>query len=130
MIAVDTNVLVRILIDEPAANTQVKTARAFARKNAKLFIPQVVQIELVWVLTGAYTADKHEIVTLLEHLANNESFIIQNEAQFLAALSLFKNTNVGFADCLIAIESEQQDCALVTFDKKLSKLPNVKLLET
>lgn len=128
MFVIDTNVLVRILLEEPGSSVQVKLARAFAKKQAKLFVPQIVQVELVWVLSGTYEVAKNEIITVLEHLANNEAFLLQNEDQFLEALHLLKTSNVDFSDCLILAESQNAGYSVVTFDKKFSKLPKVKVL--
>lgn len=47
MIAVDTNILVRILIDDPSAFKQMDLAKALLKKARQAFVPQIVQIELV-----------------------------------------------------------------------------------
>jgi len=128
MIAIDTNVLVRVLIDDIAQIEQVKLARQFVEKHSQLFISQLVQAELVWVLDYSYKFTKSEIVYFLKHLSENASFILQYEDQFVAALQLFQESNVNFSDCLILQASRDEGCQLVTFDKKLSKLSQVKLL--
>lgn len=64
MEAVDTNVLVRILIEDEQQKEQVKKARRFAKKAANLFIPQIVQVELVWVLDAAYDLEKEAIIEI------------------------------------------------------------------
>ena len=58
MIAVDTNILVRLLIDDPSSLEQMDMAKALLRKARQVFVPQIVQIELVWVLESAYSFDK------------------------------------------------------------------------
>ncbi len=50
MIAVDTNVLVRILADDPGQPAQVQAARRLAGGAKQVFVPTVVQVETVWVL--------------------------------------------------------------------------------
>lgn len=128
MIAVDTNVLVRILIDDNKQKHQTLLAREFAKKNVCVFVAQLVQIELVWVLNSAYELEKTEIVGILKHLYENEAFVLQFEDHFIAGLHLYETTNAGFADCIIAIESNHTNCDVITFDKKFAKLPRVKLL--
>lgn len=128
MIAVDTNVLVRILIDDDGAIHQVKTARQFAKKHKKLFIPQLVQVELVWVLSSAYELEKSEIVPILLHLYENNAFILQRAKQFEDALYLYQTFNADFSDCLIQAESIDAGYEIATFDKKFAKLSQVKLL--
>jgi len=50
MIAVDTNLLVRILADDPDQPVQVDAARALASQSQQVFVPLIVQVETVWVL--------------------------------------------------------------------------------
>jgi len=128
MQAVDTNVLIRILITDDEQPEQVKSARQFAKKAKKLFVPQIVQVELVWVLDAAYELDKSEIVPVLHHLRVNEAFQLQNETEFSEALSLYEINNVDFSDALILVESKNKNCDVITFDKKFSRLANVKYL--
>lgn len=54
MQAVDMNVLIRILVTDDKQLDQVRLARQFAKKAKILFVPQIVQVELVWVLEAAY----------------------------------------------------------------------------
>ncbi len=127
MIAADTNLLVRILVDDPGQPEQVAIARRIACEAKQVFVSQIVAVELVWVLQAAYKLDKVTVVQLLEHLLHNRAFALQSEDRFLEALGLFKQHTAGFADCLIAIESHAASCTLMTFDKKLSRLSGVKL---
>ncbi len=128
MQAIDTNVLVRILVTDDKQTEQVKIARQFAKKAKNLFIPQIVQVELVWVLDTAYKLNKSEIVQVLQHLATNEAFRLQNAVEFSDALQLYQSNNVDFSDCLIWVESKKENCLVTTFDKKFSRLPTVKHL--
>lgn len=128
MQTVDTNVLVRILITDDKQLEQVKLARQFAKKAQQLFVPQIVQVELVWVLETAYGLGKIDIVKILQHLQTNEAFQLQNESEFSAALQIYQTNNVDFSDSLILVESKRKNCDVVTFDKKFSRLPKVKCL--
>lgn len=130
MLAVDTNVLIRILVTDDKQTDQVKLARQFARKAKILYITQIVQVELVWVLDAAYKLDKSEIIKILHHLQTNDAFQLQKEFEFSEALRIFQSNNVDFSDCLILTESKIENCDVVTFDKKFSRLPDVKLLHS
>jgi len=128
VIAADTNVLVRILVDDPGQPMQVRTARKLASEEQQLFIPQIVTVELVWVLQASYGLDKTAIISVLEHLLHNSAFELQGEDRFLEALGVFKENNSDFSDCLITAESRAANCTLATFDKKLSRLSGVRLV--
>ena len=125
MIAIDTNVLVRALTNDDESPEQTKLAQEFITSADKVFIPQIVQIEFVWVLERAYKVDKTNIIQALEILFNSSKYQLQHEDIFILALERFKASNAGFADSLIATESQQKGCKLWTFDRKLSHQENV-----
>lgn len=49
MIAIDTNVLVRIIVEDIGQAEQTKTARALAKSASKIYLSQIVQVETSWV---------------------------------------------------------------------------------
>ena len=61
MTAIDTNVLVRIVVDEPSQPSQVIAARALASDAGEVFVPLVVLVEMVWVLESAYGLCKTDV---------------------------------------------------------------------
>ena len=48
MISADTNFLVRVLVDDPTSPAQCKRARQAVLDESGIYVPQVVQIELIW----------------------------------------------------------------------------------
>ena len=62
MIAVDTNVLVRVLVDDPGQKAQVAAARSQAKRAGQVWVAQIVQAETVWVLESAYDLDRTTIL--------------------------------------------------------------------
>lgn len=122
MIAVDTNVLVRILVDEPSQPQQVTAARAMASKAGEVFVPLVVLVETVWVLDSAYGLSKSNIVDTLEHLLANAAFTLDREPLCSAALQAFRESSAEYSDCLILAECQTRNLPLHTFDKRLAKL--------
>ena len=128
MICADTNVLIRILVDDVDQPGQMRAARELATNAGQIFIPQIVQVESVWVLRAAYALEKKDVISILDHLLHNKAFVLQAETSFMEALTTYKASKVDFSDCLIAAESQAQDSTLFTFDKSQSKLPGVELV--
>lgn len=122
MIAVDTNVLIRILVNDSDAVQQMERSRALLTETEVLFVSQIVQVETVWVLESAYGFDKSSICKILEHLQHHSQFQLQSADSFAAAFSLFRQHSADFSDCLILTESTRQNMKLYTFDKKLARL--------
>lgn len=128
MIAVDTNVLVRVLTDDDASPEQTRQARQLVKAAGAVFVPQIVQVELVWVLERAYGLDKSQILAALELLRDSPVYQLQHQARFALAVERFRLGSAGFADSLIVVESEHRQAVLWTFDRKLGKHQGVQLL--
>jgi len=122
MISVDTNVLVRILVNDPSEPAQNSLARSLAKTVGRVFVSQIVQIETVWVLESAYGFKKPQVLTVLQGMRDKKSLLLQHADHFAVALQQFTVSNAGFADCLILAESQHEDLQLWTFDRKLGKL--------
>jgi Predicted nucleic-acid-binding protein, contains PIN domain len=129
MIAVDTNVLVRVLVDDPGQAAQVKLARDRVKRAGKVYVPQIVQVETVWVLETAYGMAKPDIVDILDHLLQNSAYMLQNDKSFQQALIAYRDGPADFADYLVLAESRMANATLITFDKILGRGPDVSLLK-
>lgn len=121
MISVDTNVLVRALVEDPGEPRQTAAARTSLKRAKQAHVSQIVQVETVWVLESAHKLAKEQILAVLEHLRDNAAFHLQARARFETALSEYRNGSADFADYLILAESRAQGTDLLTFDKRLLK---------
>jgi predicted nucleic-acid-binding protein len=128
MLAVDTNVLVRVLVDDPEAPEQCRAARQIVSEAGEIAISQVVQVEAAWVLTGAYGLSRAALCAVFERLSEHPAFHLQRPDIFLAALQTFRDRHADFADCEILAESIAAAGELATFDRKLAKLPGTRLV--
>ena len=122
MIAVDANLLVRILADDPGQPGQVAAARALASEAKQVFVPLVVQVETVWVLESGSGLDKKSVIRALEHLEVNPAFVRQDEDLSHRALALFRSCNAYFSDCVILAGCRTRGLELYTFDKRLGEV--------
>ena len=128
MIAVDTNVLVRILVNDKQAEHQCRLARELIAKQDAIWVCREVLIETLWVLQANYQFKKEQILLVLETLHHHPDIILENADSLAANLALFATGNVGFADCSILNAAKNKDLILHTFDKKLSRFQGAKLI--
>ena len=128
MITVDTNVLVRVLVDDPGEGEQASTARDVLRRAGRVYLPQVVQAETVWVLESAYELQKTETVRVLEHILANQAYVLQEEGAFRDALENYRTGSADFADYLILAAAQVAQTELVTFDRRLARSAGVVLI--
>jgi len=112
-VALDTNVLVRLLVnDDPA---QAEQAAALIDASAACFVPFTVVLELEWVLRGAYQLSRETIIGALRGLIAIRHLHLEQEEQVLQALEAY-GRGLDFADALHLLRSE--GCAaLVSFDR-------------
>ena len=131
MIAVDTNVLVRLLVgDDPsqAAKAQALFDRA-AEGGVSVWVSDTVLVELAWTLGRAYARDRRDIVKALRALSSHGTVALESPAAARAATDAFEHGPADFADCLLSIKAQAAGCdQLATFDRSMKGLPGVKLM--
>lgn len=130
MIGIDTNILIRYIIqDDPI---QSRLATKFLESNINKanpgFISQIVLCEIVWVLRRAYGYDKPIILQVLNQIIDTSEFIIENSESARQALRDFKEGNADFSDYLIGSANKYHGCEYtLTLDKKAAIHPNFRL---
>ncbi len=129
MIAIDTNVLVRLLVKDSEAEEQSQLARQLLNKHGEVWVCRIELIETVWVLQSTYKFTKEQIILVLEKLMQHSNIYLEDKASLDNALTIFSASNAGFADCLILNDAKHQQMVLHTFDRKLSRLHGAKLVE-
>lgn len=130
MIAVDTNVLVRVLVDEPSQPDHITAARSLVSEAGDVFVPLVVLVETVWVLESAYGLPKADVENVLEHLLANGAYTLEDEPRCNDALGIFRDSNADFSDCLILAGCRSRGLQLHTFDRRLAKLDGAEQVAT
>ena len=126
MLAADTNVLVRLLVRDHAA--QLAVAEDFVKAGA--WVSHLVLAEAVWVLDAIYDRTPTQIARAVELLLNHESLTLQDADVVARALTHFRARPApGFSDCLVLeIARKAGHQPLGTFDRNLAKLPGTQRL--
>jgi predicted nucleic-acid-binding protein len=131
VIAVDTNVLVRLVTnDDPAQSS--KAARLFMEED--VFLSRTVLLEVEWVLRAAYGIAPAVIQGVFERLLEVSSVSLEGAHGVQRALKWFAG-GMDFADALHLASSGAESTSFRTFDRalvrrarKLAALPSVELL--
>ena len=122
MRAVDTNVLVRVLVDDPDERAEVEAARALLLSERTVLVQEVVLAELTWVMRTSYSFSRAEVARGLSTVIGHPRYTLERPALAVAALAMFEKSGVDFADCLILAGAGERNCELLTFDKRLARL--------
>ncbi len=126
MLAVDTNVLVRLLTRDDAE--QVSAAEAFVSRGA--WVSHLVLAETFWVLDSVYELTRAQIATAIEMLLNHSELSLQDADVVTAALDHYRRrSTVEFSDCLVLeIARKAGHLPVATFDRNFAKLNDVRRL--
>lgn len=122
MIALDTNVLVRYLVEDDPR--QAAEAAALVDRIVEggdtLFLSDVVVCETVWVMSVSYKIGRKEIAGVLRNLLRARHVTFRAADQLVRALAAYEAGKGDFADYLIREHARAEDCEHVaTFDRVL-----------
>ena len=123
MIGLDTNVLVRYLMQDDAKQAaQATRLLESLTPEAPGFVPLVTVIELVWVLSSCFDLGRAEIVRALDSLLRTKELVVEGVEVVWKALGQFRRGSADFADCLIERSAAAAGCErTVTFERAATK---------
>jgi len=142
MIAVDTNVLLRYLLEDDARQSK-KASSIITGKNSVL-VTDIVLAETIWTLKGKkYSLDKEAIIKVINSLFSESNIIFEDGQTVWRALSDYKQAKaikvgnkrkeVGFPDALIinkaayvANRLNKELDSVYTFDLALQTIPGTR----
>jgi predicted nucleic-acid-binding protein len=131
MIGLDTNVLVRYLVqDDPGQSRKAKQViTKQCTGDDPGFINRIVLCELVWVLESAYGYSKDTIVTVLEKLLRTSQLKIEDVQAAWTAFRMYQKGKADFADCLMGATNRLGGCeTTVSFDQAASRLEGFRVI--
>ncbi len=125
MIGLDTNVLVRYLVqDDPRQSARAaRLLESRCSSSEPGFINRIVLCETVWVLQRAYGYERQLIAATIERLLQTAELEIEDAQSAWWALRAYRSQSVGFADALVAEINRRKGCeGTASFDKRAIKL--------
>ena len=131
MIGIDTNVLVRYIAQDDAAQSAQATQLIEQECSAQApgFIGVVVLVELVWVSESSYGATRAEVVEILRRILSIRQLVVQEPELVWKALRLFESGKADFSDCVIERTANATGCTkTMTFDQKAAATAGMTLL--
>ncbi len=138
MIAIDTNVLLRYLLEDD--DRQFEKAVKLISGQQKVLVTDVVLVETIWTLRGKkYQLNKDELVAVIQSLFQEPNIRFEDGQAVWLALTDYRNAKLvkgkeaDFADALIINKSKQLASkekkpfeGSYTFDLAAQTLPGAK----
>lgn len=131
MIGVDTNVLVRLFVnDEAEQHAKAKAFFAARSPEDAAFVSLATTIEFVWVLTRSYKRPQDEALGLLKIVLSSRDAVVEMAEAVASAVHTALDTQGDYADVLIAQAGHRAGCShSVSFDGPATKrIPGLELL--
>ena len=131
MIGLDTNVLVRYIMQDdakqsPLANRLIESLSV----ESPGFVPLVSVVELSWVLSAVYGLRRSQLTEAFEALLRTKELVIERAEIVWKALRIFQMAHTDFPDCLIASSASASGCKrTMTFDRDAAKNSGMTLIE-
>jgi predicted nucleic-acid-binding protein len=131
MTGLDTNVLIRYLTQDDAAQARIATTtiEGASSRNERLRLAAVTLCELVWVLESSYEMPRADVADALDQMLRAAEIEIEHRDHVRRAAVVYRETSVDFADALVGSVNQGAGCDLtLTFDKGLRRLSSFKVL--
>jgi len=131
MKAIDTNVLVRFLVnDDREQSAKVRQLFATAEKERAVFyVPLLVLIETIWVLESAYDVERSDLIETLSELLLMPVLQFEQREAVQSMLAIVPDVPLDLPDALIAQSALYMGCnTVLTFDQKAARGPGFELL--
>jgi predicted nucleic-acid-binding protein len=132
--AIDTNVLVRVLVQDPTAPEQCVAARRVvddaSASGESLLVTLCALLETEWVLRSRYKVDRASMTAAIIAMLETPGIEFEHVPTVEEALYLFEqHPSADFADCMLHARAMHLGRGrFLTFDVGAARLPRAELV--
>ena len=131
MIALDTNVLLRYIIQDDARQAAAATEliEASCKPESPGVIALVVMCEMVWVLESGYRYRREQVAGILRKVLGSQDLRVERSDLAWQALNRYEVGPADFSDYVIGLCGKEETAeATWTFDRRAAGSPLFKVL--
>jgi predicted nucleic-acid-binding protein len=133
VIALDTNVLIRVLVADDPRQTALagRLLQDAFEEGEPCFLSDPVLCETEWVLDRFYRIPRAEILATFENLLSRQNlFSFEDPGAIRKALDAYRQGKADFSDFLIGAKAEARGARTTfTFDRALARQQGFSILE-
>jgi predicted nucleic-acid-binding protein len=130
--AIDANVILRFLLDEPPGQAE-RCQALFVRLQAgeeEAYVPEVALSDVVWTLQSFYCWPRERIARFAHDVISLKGVTMARKRLVRDAVHLYAEHRVDFSGALIAAEVLHGDHeALYSYDRDFERIAGVERLE-
>ncbi|MEP7009593.1 MAG: type II toxin-antitoxin system VapC family toxin [Acidobacteriota bacterium] len=124
MIALDTNILIRLLVRDDPGQTALaeRLLQESSDAGEPCYISDPVLCEVEWVLESSYRAKRGDILAAMQELLAGELFVFEDREILHQAIDNYQDGKADFSDCLIGAKARGRGARTTyTFERVLTK---------
>ena len=124
MIALDTNILIRLLTRDDPGQTALaeRLLQEAADAGEPCFISDPVLCEVEWVLESSYRARRGDILAAMQELFAGDLFLFEDREVLRQAIASYQESKADFSDCLIGAKARAKGARTTyTFERGLAQ---------
>ncbi len=128
--ALDTSVLVRILVNRPqplASDVIDEVSRRIADGDT-MVVPNLVLSEAYYAVQHHYGVDKETVLRSFRILSVNAGFEFSEEAKAVLSIEGLDHAKPGFVDRLICAEQQRVGVSVLSCEKGFRRMPNAEVI--
>jgi predicted nucleic-acid-binding protein len=126
MIGLDSNIIIRALLQDDPAQSKIAAALLDGRLTIDQpgFVSVVAIAEIAWVLARSYGYSQRAIADAVERMLENEALIVDREEAVFDAVAKVRLGLGSFGDALIGALNTEAGCdRTLSFDRRALRLP-------
>lgn len=126
MIALDTNILIRLLTKNDPDQTALaeRLLQEAADAGEPCFISDPVLCEVEWVLESSYAAGRSDVLAAMQEFLAGELFVFEDREVLRQAIVRYQEGKADFSDCLIGSKASAKGARTTyTFERVLAREP-------
>jgi predicted nucleic-acid-binding protein len=131
MIGLDTNILIRYIVQDDAkqARRATELIESMCTTDDPGFINLIVLCEICWVLSSGYKYDRKTVSAVVRNILTSEELTVEESETVWQALYAFEKGKAGIADYIIGIHNRtKRTTTTYTFDRNAAKHNSLTLL--
>ncbi|RKX37446.1 MAG: PIN domain-containing protein [Verrucomicrobia bacterium] len=124
MIGLDTNVLVRYIVQDDPEQARLATRALEAQCTAKSpgRINVIVLCELIWVLARGYGYGRQVVSLVIRRILSSPELLVEEDEAVWKALKVYEQGTADFSDYLLGLLNHRAGASpTLTFDRKAAK---------
>lgn len=123
MIGLDTNILLRLVLQDDAAQTaQITAFLEQINRDGPAYVNCISLMEFAWFLRRRLKISRQQVMEAIADLLESQDLMVEDEHLVEETLGIMAQSNAEFADTFMALRNHHAGCTTtMTLDKQAAR---------